>query len=97
MPPCVECRVRCNAGNILRLKIGRHLVTHETDLAKDRRRDARIRRIEEWRDHKSRARLPHLMNVVYDLWKPFLPIQLRDASSLCKIQHEPVAIVIVAS
>src|SRR5687768_12905639 len=96
MPPCVERRISRHAFYALSLEIGGHFVTDQAGFAQDRRRDARVCGIEKRRDDKSRCVLSLLVKVVNDLWKPLLPKQLGDGLRLDKVEHEPVAVVVVA-
>src|SRR5678815_4913919 len=96
VPPSVVRRVRRDACYVFRLQVGGHLIPDKTDLAKYRRGNSRIRRIEERRDHKSRTGRSHLMNVVDELRILIVPEQFCDRLRLGEIHHEPITIVIMA-
>ncbi len=96
VPPRVEGRICRHSRLFFCLQIGCHLVADHSDVAKYGWSDTRIRRVVKWRYHQPRAGLAHLMNVVHDLREPLLPEKLGDRLCLDEIEHEPVAVVVVA-
>src|SRR5687767_2549861 len=95
VPPRIVKRVCDHTFESGSLKICGDLVSHQTHLAKQQRGYVWIRWIVKRLNEEPRAISALLVNVVNDLWEPFLPEQARDELGLFKVEHEPVAIVIV--
>ena len=78
VPPRVVKRVCQHAFETRGLKISGDLVTDQSDLPQQQRRDVWIRRIVKRRNEESRSVRALLVNVVNNLRKPFVPQQSRD-------------------
>ena len=96
VPPGVVERVGGDAAQARGLLVRRDLVADESDLAQQQRGDVRVRRVVEGRDEEARAGLPLLVYVVDDFGEPLLPEEAREGARLREVEHEPVAVVVVA-
>ena len=96
IPPVVVQGMREHAFLVLRREVRRHVRPDHRDRLVDARVEVRVDRVIKRRHEQPGPARAHLMHVVRQRREPFLVEQMREELRLLQVEHEPVAVGVVA-